>query len=88
LFLSHNLLTTNARRSTKGPKDADSQVFFKKTQKILLLCTDDDNRSYRNVCNMSFVSFALAVINKKLPRDFQAQGQMTSSKKNLTCPNF
>jgi len=29
---------------------------------VLLLCTDDDNRSYRNVCNMSFVSFALAVI--------------------------
>ena len=29
---------------------------------VLLLCTDDDNRSYRNVCNTSFVSFALAVI--------------------------
>ena len=29
---------------------------------VLLLCTDDDNRSYRNVCNMSFLSFALAVI--------------------------
>jgi len=29
---------------------------------VLLICTDDDNRSYRNVCNMSFVSFALAVI--------------------------
>jgi len=28
---------------------------------FLKLCTDDDNRSYRNVCNMSFVSFALAV---------------------------
>jgi len=26
-----------------------------------VVCTDDDNRSYRNVCNMSFVSFALAV---------------------------
>ena len=26
-----------------------------------LQCTDDDNRSYRNVCNMSFVSFSLAV---------------------------
>jgi len=25
-------------------------------------CTDDDKRSYRNVCNMSFVSFSLAVI--------------------------
>jgi len=24
-------------------------------------CTDDDNRSYRNVCNLSFVSFSLAV---------------------------
>jgi len=23
---------------------------------VLLLCTDDDDRSYRNVCNMSFVS--------------------------------
>ena len=29
---------------------------------VLLLCTDDDNRSYRNVCNMSFVSFSLAVV--------------------------
>ena len=29
---------------------------------VLLLCTDNGNRSYRNVCNMPFVSFALAVI--------------------------
>ena len=29
---------------------------------VLLQCTDDDNRSYRNVCYMSFVSIALAVI--------------------------
>jgi len=28
----------------------------------LLLCTEDDNNSYRNVCKMSVVSFALAVI--------------------------
>ena len=27
-----------------------------------LQSTDDDNRSYRNVCSMSFVSFSLAVI--------------------------
>jgi len=27
-----------------------------------LQCTDDDNRTYRNVCNMSFVSFSLALI--------------------------
>jgi len=27
-----------------------------------LLCTEDDNSSYRNVCKMSVVSFALAVI--------------------------
>jgi len=27
-----------------------------------LQCTDDENRSYRNVCNMSFVSYSLAVI--------------------------
>jgi len=27
-----------------------------------LQCTDDDNRSYRNVCNMSLISFSLAVI--------------------------
>jgi len=27
-----------------------------------LQCTDDDNRSYWNVCNMSFISFSLAVI--------------------------
>jgi len=33
-----------------------------KTTAVQLLCTDDDNRSYRNVCNMSFVSFSLAVI--------------------------
>jgi len=29
---------------------------------IISECTDGDNRSYRNVCNMSFVSFSLAVI--------------------------
>jgi len=29
---------------------------------LISQCTDDDNRSYRNVCNMSFVSFSLAVI--------------------------
>ena len=29
---------------------------------VLLLCTEDDNSSYRNVCKMSVVSFALAVI--------------------------
>jgi len=28
---------------------------------VLLLCTEDDNSSYRNVCKMSVVSFALAV---------------------------
>jgi len=27
-----------------------------------LQCTDDDNRSYRNVCNMSLILFSLAVI--------------------------
>jgi len=27
-----------------------------------LQCTGDDNRSYRNVCNMSLISFSLAVI--------------------------
>jgi len=26
-----------------------------------LQCTDDDNRSYRNVCSMSLISFSLAV---------------------------
>jgi len=25
-------------------------------------CTDDDNRSYRNVCNMSLITFSLAAI--------------------------
>ena len=29
---------------------------------VQLQCTDHDNRSYRNVCNMSFVAFSLAVI--------------------------
>jgi len=29
---------------------------------VLLLCTEDDNSSYRNVCKMAVVSFALAVI--------------------------
>ena len=28
----------------------------------LLLCTEDDNSCYRNVCKMSVVSFALAVV--------------------------
>ena len=29
---------------------------------IFLLCTEDDNSCYRNVCKMSVVSFALAVV--------------------------
>ena len=29
---------------------------------VLLLCTEDDNSCYRNVCKMSVVSFALAVV--------------------------
>ena len=28
----------------------------------ILLCTEDDNSCYRNVCKMSVVSFALAVV--------------------------
>ena len=28
-----------------------------------LRCIDDDNRSYRNICNMSFIAFSLAVIS-------------------------
>ena len=27
-----------------------------------MLCTEDDNSCYRNVCKMSVVSFALAVV--------------------------
>ena len=29
---------------------------------LTLLCTEDDNSCYRNVCKMSVVSFALAVV--------------------------
>ena len=29
---------------------------------VPLLCTEDDNSCYRNVCKMSVVSFALAVV--------------------------
>jgi len=29
---------------------------------VTLLCTEDDNSCYRNVCKMSVVSFALAVV--------------------------
>jgi len=58
-------------------RTANNLQFFRGTQKFRfvvhetrkcwiaannLQCTDDDNRSYRNVCNMSFVSFLLAVI--------------------------
>jgi len=32
------------------------------TDILLLLCTEDDNSCYRNVCKMSVVSFALAVV--------------------------
>jgi len=28
----------------------------------ILQCIDNDNRSYQNICNISFVSFSLAVI--------------------------
>jgi len=39
-----------------------ANVHLRNIKVLLLLCTADDNRSYRNVCNMSFVSFTLAVI--------------------------
>jgi len=32
--------------------------------KYILVCTEDDNSCYRNVCKMSVVSFALAVVFK------------------------
>ena len=35
---------------------------YGKNNKSLLLCTEDDNSCYRNVCKMSVVSFALAVV--------------------------
>jgi len=31
-------------------------------QKMILLCTEDDNSCYRNVCKMSVVLFALAIV--------------------------
>ena len=37
-------------------------LIFSQSNHRYLQCTDDDNRSYRSVCNMSFVSFSLAVI--------------------------
>ena len=33
-----------------------------RTLQFNLQCTDNDNKSYRNVCNLSFVLFSLAVI--------------------------
>jgi len=44
---------------------------------ITVHSTDDDNRSYRNVCNISFVSFALAVIFIKAIQHFR-----------FSCTNF
>jgi len=41
---------------------ADFLLVIVKDQHSLLLCTEDDNSSCRNVCKMSVVSFALAVI--------------------------
>jgi len=35
---------------------------YKNNIAILLLCTEDDNSCYRNVCKMPVVSFALAVV--------------------------
>jgi len=49
-----NLYTT-LNRFSKACRSARSLQFY-------LQCTDDDNRSCRNVCNMSFVSFSLGVI--------------------------
>jgi len=37
----------------------DTKIYI---ESMNLQCTDDDNRSYRNVCNMSLISFSLAVI--------------------------
>ena len=41
---------------------SDQQELAARSLQFNLQCTDDDNRSYRNVCNMSLISFSLAVI--------------------------
>ena len=38
------------------------RLWVRKVRTNLLLCTEDDNSCYRNVCKMSVVSFALAVV--------------------------
>jgi len=43
-----------------------------------LLCTEDDNSCYRNVCKMSVVSFALAVVF--IIRRFKSFGILASVK--------
>jgi len=57
---------------------------------VLLLCTEDDNSCYRNVCKMSVVSFALAVVfiimdrileQKKKPNDPECEDQYVLSQK-------
>ena len=41
---------------------SESNKTCSKITAVLLLCTEDDNSCYRNVCKMSVVSFALAVV--------------------------
>jgi len=43
-------------------KYAQNDLLISSYIAVILLCTEDDNSSYRNVCKMSVVSFALAVI--------------------------
>ena len=54
---SDRSLKLAAKEATFGYHTAIHGQSFK-----LLLCTEDDNSCYRNVCKMSVVSFALAVV--------------------------
>jgi len=48
--------------TAKANDTTDIFETFATSSKRLLLCTEDDNSCYRNVCKMSVVSFALAVV--------------------------
>jgi len=52
----------SSRRRILPTAARDLSLFFIFQLLCSLLCTEDDNSCYRNVCKMSVVSFALAVV--------------------------
>jgi len=67
-----------------------STWIFDETKGVVssLLCTEDDNSCYRNVCKMSVTSFALAVVFIKKNEKQKDERNLTITFTNYTPDNY